>query len=170
MVSTQVEGSPPALDGEEFREAMSLLAAPLTIVTARDTEGRPWGFTASSVTSVSLEPPLVLVGMSHTSSCFPALSEAAEFTINVLGSDHRDLARTFATSGVDRFSGVSLADWLDSTVPYLADVAVAFRCTATSRIPVGDHTLLIGELTGMRGHGATASPLVWYRRDFRMSI
>ncbi|MEU3098025.1 flavin reductase family protein [Streptomyces sp. NPDC006967] len=170
MVSTQVEGSPPALDGEEFREALSLLAAPLTIVTARDTDGRPWGFTASSVTSVSLEPPLVLVGMSHTSSCFPTLSEAAEFTINVLESDHRDLARAFATSGVDRFSGVRLADWSDSTVPYLADVAVAFRCTAASRIPVGDHTLLIGELTGIRGRGASASPLVWYRRDFRMPI
>ncbi|MFD9718896.1 flavin reductase family protein [Streptomyces sp. NPDC059076] len=169
-MSTQVKGSPQAMESEEFRDAMSLLAAPLTIVTARDTEGRPWGFTASSVTSVSLEPPLLLVGMSRTSSCFPALSEADEFTVNVLGEGHRELARTFATTGVDRFAGVSIGDWGDSTVPYLTDVSVAFRCSASSRIPVGDHTLLVGELTQMRGHGATASPLVWYRRDFRMSV
>ncbi|MEU9587102.1 flavin reductase family protein [Streptomyces werraensis] len=170
MVSTQVGDSPPALGSTEFREAMSFLAAPLTIVTARDAEGRLWGFTASSVTSVSLEPPLVLVGISHTSSCFGALSEATEFSINILGSEHRALARNFATSGVDRFSGVLLANWPDSTVPYLADIAVALRCVVTSRIPVGDHTLLIGELSGMRRQGTAASPLVWYRRDFRTSL
>lgn len=170
MVSTQVGDSPPALGGTEFREAMSFLAAPLTIITARDADGRLWGFTASSVTSVSLEPPLVLVGVSHTSSCFEALSAVTGFSINILGGDHRDLARTFATSGVDRFSGVRLADWPDSTVPYLADVAVALRCVVTSRIPVGDHTLLIGELSEMRRQGTASSPLVWYRRDFRTPL
>ncbi|MBX9396487.1 flavin reductase family protein [Streptomyces sp. TRM72054] len=170
MVSTKVGDSPPALGSAEFREAMSFLAAPLTIVTARDAEGRAWGFTASSVTSVSLEPPLVLVGVSHTSSCFGALSEATEFSINILGSDHRELARTFATRGVDRFSGVRLADWPDSTVPYLADVAVALRCVVTSRVPVGDHTLLIGELSGMHRQGPASAPLVWYRRDFRTPL
>ncbi|MGW0854212.1 flavin reductase family protein [Streptomyces sp. NPDC002690] len=170
MVSAQSASTTRALTGDDFREAMSLLAAPLTIVTARDTVGRPWGFTASSVTSVSLDPPLVLVGMAHTSSCYPALSTAAEFTVNVLGSDHRTLARTFATSGADRFAGVRLEDWPDSQVPYLADVGVAFRCTAAQRIAVGDHTLLIGELTGLRGRGETTSPLLWHRRNFQPSV
>ncbi|MFI1171886.1 flavin reductase family protein [Streptomyces melanogenes] len=170
MVSTQSGGSPPALDRGEFREAMSFLATPLTIVTARDTEGRPWGFTATSVTSVSLEPPLVLVGISHTSSCFRALSEAAEFSVNVLGGDQRDLAQTFATSGTDRFSGVHVTDWPNSTVPYLSEVGVAFRCVVTSRMPAGDHTLLIGELAGLRRRQVVASPLVWYQRDFRTPI
>ncbi|MEW1550078.1 flavin reductase family protein [Streptomyces tsukubensis] len=167
MVKTEAGVRPPALDGAEFREAMSFLAAPLTIVTARDAEGCLWGFTASSVTSVSLEPPLVLVGISQTSSCFGALSEATEFSINILGGDDRDLARTFATSGADRFSGVRSADWPDSAVPYLADIAVALRCVVAGRIPVGDHTLLIGELSGVRGQGTAVSPLMWYRRDFR---
>ncbi|MFI9649564.1 flavin reductase family protein [Streptomyces sp. NPDC052040] len=167
MVSTQIGDSPPAVGGAEFREAMSFLAAPLTVVTARDTDGRPWGFTASSVTSVSLDPPLLLVGMSQTSSCFGALSRAAEFSVNILGDDHRELARTFAARGVDRFSGVPLADWPGSTVPYLADIAIALRCVVARRIPVGDHTLLVGELSGMHNRGTAAPPLVWYRRDFR---
>ncbi|MEU5437985.1 flavin reductase family protein [Streptomyces sp. NPDC020719] len=169
-MSTQVGDSPPALGSAEFREAMSFLAAPLTIITARDAEERLWGFTASSVTSVSLEPPLVLVGISQTSSCFRALSEAAEFSINILGSDHRDLAQTFATSGVDRFSGVRLADWPDSAVPYLADIAVALRCVVTSRMQVGDHGLLIGEPSAVRRQGTAGAPLVWYGRDFRTPL
>ncbi len=159
---------PPALGGETFREAMSFLAAPLTIVTTRDQEGRPWGFTASSVTSVSLEPLLVLVGISHTSSCFPVFSEASEFVINVLGRDNRELARRFAARGMDRFVGVRFDDWPNSDLPYLVDVVVVFRCTVAERISAGDHDLLIGELTGVRRQDST-EPLLWYRRDFRPS-
>lgn len=169
MTGTQMDVSTPAVDGDAFRDALSLLASPLTIVTTRDQDGHPYGFTASSVTSVSLDPPLVLVGISHTSSCFAALSTSSEFVINVLGGEDRDLARRFATSGADRFADVRHEDWPDSATPFLPDVAVAWRCETVSRIPVGDHDLLIGKLVGLRRPDTGTSPLLWYQRGFRTS-
>ncbi|WP_405467561.1 flavin reductase family protein (plasmid) [Streptomyces jietaisiensis] len=144
---------------------MSLLAAPLTIITARDQAGRPWGFTASSVTSASLDPPLVLVGLAHTSSCFTALTKASEFAINILGSDQSALARRFATSGTDRFAGARTQNWPDSLLPHLTEAPVVIRCGMANRITVGDHDLLVGELIGMRRQGEP-KPLLWYRREF----
>jgi flavin reductase ActVB len=169
MTGTQVDLTPSAVDSETFREALSLLASPLTIVTTRDQDGNLFGFTASSVTSVSLDPPLVLVGVSHTSSCFAAVSKSPEFVINVLGGEDHDLARQFATKGADRFAGVRHEDWPDSATPFLPDVAVAWRCETVNRIPVGDHDLLIGKLIGLRRPDDGASPLLWYQRGFRTS-
>jgi flavin reductase ActVB len=156
-VTTRVPKTHTALDSATFKEAMSLLAAPLTIVTTRDKHGCPWGFTASSVASVSLEPPLVLVGISHTSSCFASLSDADEFVINLLESQHQDLARRFATSGVDRFAGVPFADWPGSDAPLLTGIATAFLCVTVDRLPVGDHDLVIGKLIGLRRAGQVRS-------------
>ncbi|MFF5448534.1 flavin reductase family protein [Streptomyces sp. NPDC012888] len=156
----------PTVDGATFKEAMSLLAAPLTVVTTRDADGRPWGFTASAVTSVSLDPPLVLVGIAHTSSCHGALTRVPEFVINVLGEEHRDLAGRFATSGVDRFAGAPLEDWPDTrALPHVPD-ALALRCALADRITLGDHDLLIGRVLEVRMAGSDR-PLLWYRRAFR---
>ncbi|MFE6848420.1 flavin reductase family protein [Streptomyces sp. NPDC057686] len=157
----------PAVDGATFKEAMSLLAAPLTVVTTRDENGRPWGFTASAVTSVSLEPPLVLVGIARTSSCHEALTQVPEFVINVLGDEHRDLAGRFAARGVDRFAGTPLAEWPDSPglLPHVPD-ALALRCALADRITLGDHDLLVGRVLEVR-MGGSGRPLLWYRRAFR---
>ncbi|MGW1163532.1 flavin reductase family protein [Streptomyces sp. NPDC002519] len=164
-MTARTRENPASTDSATFREAMSLLAAPLTIITTRDQVGRLWGFTASSVTSASLDPPLVLAGVAHTSSCFDALTAADEFAINILGSDHSKLARKFAASGVDRFAGVHTQDWPDSLLPYLAEAPVIIRCSTANRIVVGDHDLLVGEVIGMRRNGSSR-PLLWYGRDF----
>jgi flavin reductase ActVB len=158
--------APDTVAPDTFKEAMSLLAAHLTVVTARDTGGRAWGFTASSVTSVSLDPPLVSVGISHTSSCHPALSAASEFVVNVLGHDHQDLARRFAAKDTDRFAGANHDNWPGSATPLLTDVPVAWRCAVENRITVGDHDLVIGRLIALRRHDRPATPLVWYQRDY----
>lgn len=163
---TRLQEKWPAVDGATFKEAMSLLAAPLTVVTTRDAQGQPWGFTASAVTSVSLEPPLVLVGISHTSSCHGALTRVPEFVINVLGDEHRELAGRFATSGVDRFAGAPLEEWPDSPgLPHVPD-ALALRCALADRITLGDHDLLVGRVLEVRMAGS-GRPLLWYHRAFR---
>jgi flavin reductase ActVB len=165
-MTSPVRGARPSpVNSDLFCEAMSLLVAPLTVVTTRDSAGRWWGFTASSVTSVSLDPPLLLLGLSRTSSCRMALIESPEFVVNVLGAQHRGLARQFARPGVDRFSGWDFDTWPGSGLPYLADAHAVFRCTRMDLIPVGDHELVIGELTGLlTGH--RTKPLLWYRRQF----
>ncbi|MEU5811749.1 MULTISPECIES: flavin reductase family protein [unclassified Streptomyces] len=164
---TPLQEKRPAVDGATFREAMSRLPAPLTVVTTRDEDGRPWGFTASAVTSVSLDPPLVLVGIAHASSCHRPLTQVPEFVINVLGDEHRDLADRFAARGVDRFAGAPLEEWPDSPglLPHVPD-ALALRCALADRITLGDHDLLVGRVLEVRLAGS-GRPLFWYQRAFR---
>jgi flavin reductase ActVB len=168
----------------DFRDAMSMVAAPLAIVATRDVDGMPWGFTASSVTSVSLDPPLVLVCVSHTSSCHGAMTKAEGFTVNFLSQRHRALARIFATTGADRFAAGEFENWEDSGQPFLPDARVSMRCIAAGLTTAGDHDVLFGLPTGIRvgaadssggcrcggspnGTGVcAAAPLLWHRRGF----
>lgn len=151
---------------EAFREAMSRLASPLTVITARDQENKLRGFTATSVTSMSLEPPLICFGVSHTSSCFNAMTDAEEFTVNILGVGQNELASKFAESGVDRFIGVRTEYWKRTGTPYLADAPTVIHCSAAGRATFGDHDLLIGRCSGVQVNGER-KPLIWYRRAFR---
>jgi flavin reductase ActVB len=155
------------VDGQTFRDAMSTLAAPITVITTVDEAGRRRGLTASSVASVSLEPPLLVVSVSRTSSCHAALVSAREFVVNVLSTRHRDLARRFATSGIDRFAGGEFTPWPDRDLPCLSDADVLIRCATYDVITTGDHDLLIGAVAEVRTtpHPDPA-PLVWYQRDF----
>ncbi|MFF5639246.1 flavin reductase family protein [Streptomyces sp. NPDC012825] len=153
-------------DAETFKDVLSLLASPLTLVTTADEEGRRWGLTASSVTSASLAPPLVVVGIARTSSCAAALSVASEFVVNVLGEQHEELARRFATPGIDRFAGQALDSWPGTGLPFVPDAHAAFRCAVEDRLRVGDHELLVGRPTEALLDG-DSSPLLWHRRAFR---
>ncbi|UAL71301.1 flavin reductase family protein [Streptomyces angustmyceticus] len=148
---------------------MAHLAAPLTIITTTDAEGNRRGFTASAVTSVSMEPPLLLVGIGRTSSCHAILTTGTEFVVNLLGAAHADVARTFARSGADRFATGEFAQWPGSGLPVLADAHAAFRCRRVDVLPAGDHDLLIGELLEVR-QGPGGEPLLWYQREFRTPL
>jgi flavin reductase ActVB len=167
IMTTCVEPDLVPVDSETFRDAMARLAAPLSVITTCDESGKAWGFTASSVSAASLEPPLVLVGISHTSSCAGVLSTAPEFVVNVLDRRQHAVAKRFATPGVDRFAGQDFGRWPGSDLPCLPDAHVALRCVVRGRIPVGDHDLLVGELTGVITGGPT-EPLLWHERAFRV--
>ncbi|WP_316524180.1 flavin reductase family protein [Kitasatospora brasiliensis] len=153
------------LGGQEFRDTMSQLAAHVTVVTLQDAVGRPYGFTASSVVSASLDPPLLLLGVSRGSSCIEAISEASEFTVNLLGEGDREVARRFATSGIDRFAHGDCAPWPGHGAPYLPAAMLSARCVKREVIQVGDHDLLVAGLLEVRT-GAPTRPLIWFRRDF----
>ncbi|MEV7022732.1 flavin reductase family protein [Kitasatospora sp. NPDC093558] len=153
------------LSPEDFREAMSHLAGALTVVTTQDALGNRWGFTATSALSVSQTPPLLLVGVGNTSSCLVALLGSEAFTVNVLGEHQREAAESFARKGVDRFEGHDFVPWPADGPPRLVDAHAAYRCRTAGSIPVGDHHLLIGEVTGFAAQ-PDAGPLLWHRRDF----
>jgi flavin reductase ActVB len=167
-VSAAAAKTATLVDAQTFRDAMALLAAPLTVVTTVDEVGRPWGFTASSVTSVSLDPPLVLVSVARTSSCYAAVTSGRDFVINVLGDEHRDVAARFAASGVDRFAGAGFATWPGTLLPYLPGANALLRCVTAGVVPAGDHDLVLGGLAEARTGHADA-PLLWYRRGFHTS-
>jgi flavin reductase ActVB len=160
------EKTRPEFAAQTFRDAMALLAAPVSVVTALDPDGRRRGFTASSVVSVSLDPPLIMAGVALTSSCHATLTTAPEFVVNVLGEQHRHLARRFAAQDVDRFAGGGFAPWEGSGTPCLTDAALLVRCRTARIVRAGDHDLVLGTPVEFRHGPEATAPLLWYRRGF----
>jgi flavin reductase ActVB len=146
-----------------FREAMSSFPSGATIVTTSDSDGRWWGFTASSFCSVSMDPPLVLTCLANTANCFPAFAEAARWNIHVLQHRHADLAMRFATRGAAKFDGAGFQPDADG-LPFLAGVSIALRCTTYSKVDGGDHLVLIGRVEEVSQ--AEEMPFVYFRRKF----
>jgi len=169
-VSVSTSRAPSLVDPQTFRDAMALLAAPLTVVTTVDDAGRRWGFTASSVTSASLEPPLVLVSVARTSSCHSAITSGRDFVVNVLGGKHREVAARFATSGVDRFADGDFLTWPGSHLPYLPGANALLRCATVGLTPAGDHDLVLGGIAEVQLGDPEAPPLLWFRRGYHTSV
>ncbi|OON82565.1 flavin reductase family protein [Streptomyces tsukubensis] len=139
----------PAPAGDEIlRSTLRRHAAGVTVITVPG----PAGFTATSFTSVSLEPALVSFCLSLTASTAAAVEDAGHFAAHVLGPQNAALAAGFARSGVDRFTGV---DWSPHTEgpPILAGVPAWLVARVTLLRPVGDHLLVVGEVTDGGGNG-----------------
>jgi flavin reductase ActVB len=144
----------------EFCDALSRFASGVVIVAAHAPEG-PVGFTASAFSSVSLDPPLVLVCVGKTASAYGGVMAAARFGISVLQDKQAWLARQFARSG-DRFAGVPLVE--DQGVPWIAGALAQLECAPHAGHEAGDHVILVGEVVAVRV--ASGKPLVHYGRGF----
>ncbi|WP_225448511.1 flavin reductase family protein [Streptacidiphilus sp. P02-A3a] len=143
----------------EFRTALARFPSGVTAVTTLDREGRPYGFTASSFCSVSLDPPLVLVCLARTAESYPVFAGCDRFGVSVLRPRHRELARLLATRGADKFGG-GWAVPTASGIPVVPDALCVLDCTVHDRYTAGDHIILIGEVRTARvGPG---EPLVSY--------
>ena len=100
------------MDPRDYRRALGSFATGVTIVAAYDADGAPWGLTANSFTSVSLEPPLISVCVAKTGRVFPTLSQSDHFAVNILSAEQKDLALHFASEVENRFTGV---EWTAGT-------------------------------------------------------
>ncbi|MCD7440723.1 flavin reductase family protein [Streptomyces lincolnensis] len=120
-------------------------AAGVAVVTARGEAG-PVGFTATSLTSVSAEPPMLSFGIGTGASSWPAVSRADHVGVHILGEHQEELAATFARSGADRFGGATA--WSDGPegVPVLDDVLAWLVCRVVTRVPAGDHRIVLAEV------------------------
>jgi flavin reductase ActVB len=152
-----------SVDRALFLEAMGRFPTGVTIVTTVDHHGRQWGFTASSFASLSLQPPRVLVCLDASANCHPSFASADRFAVNILGAEHEELARHFATKMIDKFGGRNF-ELGDLQLPLLPDAVAALECRTASRLPGGDHTILVGEPVSIRLH--SGSPAVFYDRRF----
>ena len=152
------------LDPSTFRATLSRFASGITIVTARDAEGRDVGMTVSAFSSLSLTPPLVLVCIDNGASVAPVLEHCDSFAVNILADDQEALSRRFAERELDRFDGVALRRGeLDLA---LLDGALAnLECRVTTRLPGGDHTILVGEVKSASLR--EGQPLLYYRGGYR---
>ncbi|MFB8404402.1 flavin reductase family protein [Streptomyces sp. NPDC055912] len=151
------------VDPADFRAAMARFAAGVVVVTTRAADGSPRGFTATSFCSLSLDPPLVLVCLSHSSSSFPDFDACEEFAVSILRREDEPVARLFATSGADRFPDGEQAH-TPSLLPVVSGAIGQLDCTLHARHRAGDHTIMIGRVDDVRL--APGEPLVYYDRAF----
>jgi flavin reductase ActVB len=129
-----------------FRSALARFPSGVTIVTTRDDDGAPWGFTASAFSSLSLRPPLVLVCLDRSADCHPTFTGAQRFAVNILTPAHERLARRFATKGADKYGDAAFAGD-DGAPPMLEGASAVLQCETEDAIDAGDHTILIGRVT-----------------------
>jgi flavin-dependent trigonelline monooxygenase, reductase component len=136
------------LDPRALRDAFGAFVTGVTIVTTRDEAGKPVGFTANSFTSVSLDPPLLLICLARTSRNFATMTGAKNFAVNILSEGQKDLSNTFARPVEDRFAA---AIWSDAPAgsPVFTDVAAWFECSMQEVIEAGDAF----ENSGLNGLG-----------------
>jgi flavin reductase (DIM6/NTAB) family NADH-FMN oxidoreductase RutF/pimeloyl-ACP methyl ester carboxylesterase len=135
----------PAIDAKSFRRALGAFATGVTVVATTQGDGTPRGFTANSFTSVSLDPPLVLVCIAKSASSYEVFSQAPAFSINVLAEDQRETSGLFASKAADKFER---AAWHRSAHdnPIIAGAAAWFDCRMHSLVDAGDHAILIGRV------------------------
>ncbi|MEM8793264.1 MAG: flavin reductase family protein [Pseudomonadota bacterium] len=152
------------LDHTELRRALGRFATGVTVVTAIDEKGEPVGFTANSFTSVSLDPPLLLVCLAHKAFSYRTFSQAESFAVNVLAADQEDMAMRFATRGADKFGGIN---WQPGGLgaPLLRECLAQFDCTMHQRMIAGDHDILMGRVIGFTHNAGSA--LVYHSGIFR---
>jgi flavin reductase (DIM6/NTAB) family NADH-FMN oxidoreductase RutF len=147
------------IDPDAFRTLLRRQAATVTVVTAPGEP--PVGFTATSFTSVSLRPPLVSFCLDRGSSSWPTLERASHVGVHLLGEGQHEVARTFATSGIDRFA--AHPGWRPGPygVPLLDSPVAWLLCRVTERVAAGDHAIVLAEPTH-GGHAHTAAPLIYH--------
>jgi flavin reductase (DIM6/NTAB) family NADH-FMN oxidoreductase RutF len=157
-----VTSKPPGVDETIFREAISHFATGVTVITTLQ-DGKPAGMTASAVSSLSLDPVLLLVCINHKLPTHEAIEDSRCFVVNVLGEGQQELALHFARPSPDKFAGIGLNP--KHELPVLADAIAYFVCDVHERFPGGDHSIFTGIV---RQCGATPGrrPLLYFRSGF----
>lgn len=150
-------------DPRALRRAFGAFATGVTIVTTLDPDGQPVGLTANSFTSVSLDPPLVLVCVGAGSTALPAFRAADRFAVSVLAADQRDAAMVFATRGADRFAAVRWAPRVTGA-PVIEGCAAWFDCRLQQLMTLGDHDIAVGRVVAF--HRDAARPLGYHAGRF----
>ncbi len=138
----------PAIDPALFRQLMGRFATGVTVVTVMSPDGTPSGMTVNSLSSVSLDPPLVSICIDRGAVLHTALTNAPAFVVNILRSDQEAVSRRFAEDLPDRFDGV------------LAHL----ECTVHASIEAGDHSVLLGRVVG--GVSGEGHPLLFYQGEY----
>lgn len=133
------------------------------MVTTSDRHGTDHGFTASSFTSVSLDPPLVLVCIARSARCYPVFQREHRFGVSVLASGQGTLAKRFASSLDDKFQDVDVTRTGHDT-PLIRGALCTLECETHAQYDSGDHTILVGRVADAAAEDG--SPLVWYNRCF----
>jgi len=153
------------LSPAEFKLAFRNHPAGVAVITADAGDG-PVGLTATSVFSVSAEPPLLVFSISGQSSSAPTLNKADTVVVHLLGADQLDVAKLFATSGVDRFADASIWSRLVTGEPYLPGAPVWIRGRIINRMEAGGSTVIAVHALQAHVSSTEEPPLVYHNRTW----
>jgi flavin reductase (DIM6/NTAB) family NADH-FMN oxidoreductase RutF len=159
--------SPQALQPEAFRHVIGHFASGVTVITTRDAQA-PLGTTASALSSLSLEPPTLLVCMNTASATGRAVAASGLFAVNILSEDQAEVALTFARKGGDKFRSVSWSTG-GTGMPLLDGALATLECRVVDQACGGTHVVFIARVERAVAH--PGAPLAYFRGRFvRLSL
>jgi flavin reductase (DIM6/NTAB) family NADH-FMN oxidoreductase RutF len=147
---------------EAFRDALSRVPAAVSVVTTMNGNGRPHATTVSAFCSLSADPPLILVALSHSSDLLGCLRSNGRFGVNLLSVGQETIGRGCAQKGFDKLAEVPWHE--DEGLPRLDGAAAWLACDVHDLLPGGDHEIVVGLVTACSAAGA--EPLLYHRRRF----
>ena len=155
--------APDPVTIETFKQAVGSFATGVTIITARDGRGGLHGFTANSFTSVSLDPPLVLVCLARRAPSLRGFSIGGPFAVNILAAGQQELSGQFARPAADKFEGAGQVTGQNGA-PLLGGCHAHLECRLEHWFHGGDHVILVGYVT--RAEVADNEPLLFHRSRY----
>ncbi|MET7386001.1 flavin reductase family protein [Streptomyces sp. NPDC005529] len=164
MSATPGLGTARPASPDLLRSVFRRHAAGVAVITASGPRG-PVGFTATSLTSVSAEPPVVSFGIGTGASSWPAMAESDHVGVHILGEHQQDLAATFALSGADRFGAPTRWRKGPEEVPLLDGVLAWLVCRVVARVPAGDHRIVLAEVA-LGDSSGEGGPLLYHQGRF----
>ena len=157
------------VDPARFRSAMGAFATGVTVVTVRSPDGELYGMTVNAFSSVSLDPPLVLVCLADSGRGQELIARAGVLSVNVLAERQQELSRWFASrqrpDDASMFDGIAVGTGATGC-PILLEAAASFDCRVDRVVPAGDHVVVIGEVAALR-HRLGDRPLVFHAGGYR---
>jgi flavin reductase (DIM6/NTAB) family NADH-FMN oxidoreductase RutF len=153
------------VDADSFRSLMSRWATGVSLITCRAADNEPVGCTVSALTSLSLDPPRLLVCLDLTARTLAYLRSAGRFCVNVLSAEQQELPRRFASRAstqAEKFEGVSWIEELGTI--RLEDCIATLICDVVDEFIHGDHAVIVGEV--LHGESGDAAPLIFFRSAF----
>lgn len=149
-----------------MRDVLGHFVSGIVVITAAGPDG-PLGFTCQSFSSLSLDPPLVLLSTSRSSTTWPRIAATGSFAVNVLGADQQAVSTRFAVSGGDKFTDQSWRPGLLGN-PLLDGAIAHVECDIEAVHDGGDHHIVVGRVRALDAPGLDSrAPLVYYRSGYR---
>lgn len=153
------------IDPIELRTAAGQFMTGVTVVTTVDSVGERAGLTANSFTSVSLDPPMVLVCVANGASAVEAFTAENGFVVHVLSADQKDISARFAARDVDRFAGLEVSNGWNG-LPVIDGALATFECSTAHVYQGGDHLIFVGQVEALSVGDTDAPALGFFRGGY----
>ncbi len=152
------------IERNELRRVMGHFATGVTVITTLSKEGKLHGLTANAVSSLSLDPPLLIICVDKKAESYSSFEESGVFTVNILADDQEDISRRFAVSGGEKFEGVAYRRGVNGA-PILSGALAHLECKLHAAYEGGDHTIYLGLIE--EAETREVKPLLFFRGGYR---